>query len=189
MSESEFNPGKGAPCIALPGLSMSTTFAADMRSLILSDQAIITTNSLQAEDQLWAQQLQLNTELPFSSFVAASVQRLERNASLNGLLMDQVEVEPLIDLQDMVPQNVPLPSLRSTSVLVESWGTRSAVDDQSIQELLQNWSASRLQPPNGDSAHDQSGTGSSQPLVDYYLNLNNDCSNQPSGHQASRPPS
>ena len=189
MSESEFNPGKGAPRIASPALSTSTAFAADVRGLIMSDQAILSANSPQAEDRLWAQQLQQNTELPFSSFVAASARKLERNARLDELLTDQVEAEPLINLLDSQPLNVPLPNSPSISVQVESPGPRSAVDDHTIRELLENWSESRLQPTNEESAHDQSGTGSTQPLVDYYLNQNGNRSNQPSVHQASRAPS
>lgn len=185
MSESEFEPGKGAPRIASPALSTSAAFAADVRGLILSDQA----NSPQAEDRLWAQQLQQNTELPFSSFIAASARKLECNARFDKLLTNQGEAEPLIYLLDTQPQNVPLPNSPSILVHVESPGTRSAVDNQSIRELLENWSTSQLQLTNGESAHDQSGTRSTQPLVDYYLNQNDNRSNQPSVHQASRAPS
>lgn len=191
MSESEFNPGKGAPRIASPALSTSTVFATKVRGLINSDQVMTTAHSPQAEDQRWAQQLQQNIELPFASIVAASTRKLELNTGLGEILgerQESPEVEPLIDLLDQQPENVPLPSSPSTSTTLESPKPLSAAENPTIQELLDKWSMSRLQPTNGESAQDLSGTGSTQPLVEFYLNQKDNPSNRPSDRQPSRAP-
>ena len=103
MTESEFNPGTGAPRIASPALSTSTTFAADVRGLLLADRATTSTNSPQAEDRLWAQQLQQDTELTFSALVDFNARKLERNANLSEILKTRPEPEPLIDLRESQP--------------------------------------------------------------------------------------
>jgi hypothetical protein len=189
MTESKFKPGAGGPRIASPALSTSTIFAADVRNLLSSDQAVITTNSPQAEDRRWTQQLQQSLELPFSSIVAASARRIERNGGLDEILEERPEAEPLIDLLDKQPENVPLPNSPSLSTLIESPNPRSAVDNQSIQDILDNWNSLRLQPPVVGSAQEQTGSGSTPPLVDYYLNQKEERSNRPSEHLASKEPS
>ena len=168
IAESEFNPGLGAPRIASPAFSTSTAFAFDIHELLASDRAAVNTGSPQAEDRVWAQQLRADTELTFSALVDSSARKLERNIDLRDILGARSEQEPLIDLRECQPENVPLPD--SPSIAIESPSPCSVAESQGIKEVLDRWGASRFPATNANPTREQSGTGSTPPLVNYYLN-------------------
>ena len=155
--ESEFKPGMGPPRIASPAFSTSTVFANDMCGLITKDQETFTRSPPQAEDQSWAQQLQLDTDVAFSSMVAAAAQDISQRDSFT--VTGNETLEPHKEAMEREIEVRATSRLTPVLAGLEISNPLPKRQDLTTQEFLSHWSAAqRLESPG-----DQNGIRSPRP--------------------------
>jgi len=141
--ESKFNPGKGPPRIASPAFSASTTFAADVQGMLMSDLMGPSGGSPQAEDQCWSQQLQQQTNTSFSSIVVAAARKLGQNVGLTGFMKEPStsRMEP----REQPPAEELMHNITSAFAELELANPQPVQQTQLTQDLLSKWNASQQQ--------------------------------------------
>ena len=187
INESEFNPGKGPPRIASPAFSTSTTFAADVQRMLVSDLTASPDGSPKTEDQRWSQQLQQQTDVSFSSLVAATARRLGQNVGWMGTTT--VSPIPRTEPQELTPSEKPLLDVTTAFSGLELANPSPLPQTQITKNLLNEWDTLQQQSARVDSNGEQSGSASTQPL-EYYLREAPELSFfHPTRTQERRPPS